>query len=215
MDVFTFVSVHFLITNNVVVGATLVIKKTTRIGDSKMHDVHFGSRFMTVVDNNVWFDRIKTGDCAKIIYGIIEIHKLSEEALENILTIAPPPPPIMPFLLPERVTIFFTIVPSDECVVVPCHIDEHGSGPLIYGSSIIGACTTFALCPPDYSKKKTTPPALKNIFTNTNKLTNKSIHMVNMSVRGTVVNIPSGYWHTVRTHGSSIRVSYYFQQRDI
>ena len=78
-----------IIKNNVVAGSKLVLKKTSRIEGTNMHDVHFKSRSMLVGDKQKWFNCVKTGDCEGLICGIVEIHSLNEQELQNILVIAP------------------------------------------------------------------------------------------------------------------------------
>ena len=155
------------------------------------------------------------------VYGVIECFNLSEEDMVDVNNMAPPPASAAPFLLPQRATVFVSILPPDECYVVPPHIDEHGSGPLVYGPSITGSCTSFAVCAPDYSQrnvKRSISPELVTIFTSnelapTTSTTKSPIHVVNLSVCGGALNLPAGCWHVVRSYGSSIRVGYYFQQR--
>ena len=131
---------------------------------------------------------------------------------------APPPCNAAPFLLPGRVTVFFTSAKPEECFIVKAHVDEHGSGPLVFGASATGAVTSVAVCEPDYHQEREAIPAeVDHVFSTstTPKTSTKQVHVVNMSVSGAEVNLPAGCWHTVRTYGSCMRVSYYFEQRSI
>ena len=104
--------------------------------------------------------------------------------------------------------------------VVP-HVDQHGSGPLVYGPSETGAFTSFAVCAPDYTRKKEcVPPEIKCVFSHEQVpvipvVTSRAIHVFNMNAKGAMINLPAGCWHAVRSYGSSIRVTYYFEQRNL
>jgi len=116
--------------------------------------------------------------------------------------------------------VFFTVQPPDECFIVKAHVDAHGSGPLVFGPSTRGADASVAVCAPDYSiEKEEIPPEMVDVFTSdktsgtTVEPSAKPVHVVSLSVLGGHINLPSGCWHTVRSYGCSIRVSYYFGQR--
>ena len=159
----------------------------------------------------------------KRTYCLMDIIDASPSSVAILQRMAPPPPSATPFLLPRRFTVFFTVCPPDDCFLVVPHVDQHGSGPLVYGPSETGAFTSVAVCAPDYSKKKEAiPPEIKLVFssnTNTVPVTpmepHKKIHVVNLNVSGAQINLPAGCWHAVRSYGSSIRVSYYFCQRNL
>ena len=188
--------------------------------DRGRHKVHFHEHSKGVANGNTFLSNVRTGKVDRV-YGILEIHDATPDCVRMIMKMAPPPSSTTPFLLPQRFTVFFTILSSEECFLVVPHVDEHGSGPLIQGPSVIGAFTSVALCAPDYSiTKESIPPEIENVFSsNTVSLeptkSSRIVHVVNMNARGAQVNIPAGCWHAVRTYGSSIRVSYYFQQRHV
>ena len=199
----------------VVLGAQLNVMKTSPVmGRKKVYNVHFHDKSTRPRDIRKWFSKVLDGTYNRV-YCVVEFDHLSEESMTDITNLSPPPESISPFLLPHRVTVFVTILPPDECFLVPPHIDEHGSGPLVYGPSVTGAYTSFAVCAPDYSTtKEVTPPELLTIYSSNPHTTTRPIHVFNINTCGSTVNLPAGCWHAVRTYGSSIRVSYYFQQRE-
>lgn len=172
-----------------------------------------------VRDVNKFWRKVKGGKL-KRVYGIFEILDASEASSKILQRMSPPPLSVAPFLLEGRFTVFFTVCPPDQCLNVLPHVDKDGSGPLVYGPSIHGACTSVAVCAPNYDKRsEQAPPGMQNVFTSIavpaipSLRQQRPIHVVNMSVSGAQINLPAGAWHAVRSYGSSIRIGYYFLQR--
>ena len=197
---------------------TIYVLKTSQLSQHQ-YKVNFNHKMNAQSDHDKLHAQIRDNKL-KHVYGIMEIYDASPSSAAIIEGMAPPPPSVAPFLLPHRFTVFFTVCPPEDCLLVVPHVDQHGSGPLVHGPSEIGSCTSVAVCAPDYSKKKESiPPEINNVFTPnavpiapSNKTT-KNIHVVNINVSGAHINLPAGCWHALRIHGSSIRVGYFFSQR--
>ena len=199
-------------------GAKINVLKTTKI-DSRRHKVDFRSASRAVKNPAKFFRKLKDNKLTHV-YGVLEIHNASVVSVAILQKMAPTPSSITPFLLPRRFTVFFTICPPNDCFLVVAHVDKNGSGPLVFGPSVTGAFTSIAVCAPDYSKsEESIPPEIENVFSSTEVSvtpckSDNPVHVVNMNASGAHVMLPAGCWHSVRTHGCSIRVGYYFQQRD-
>ena len=188
--------------------------------DSKRYYVDFSTVATSVIRRRKQCLKKLLQDRSQRVYGVVEVFTASPASMTMITGIASPPSRTAPFLLPGRFTVFFTVGKPDECFIVKPHVDAHGSGPLVFGPSVTGAVTSVAVCAPDYNQEQEAiPPEITNVFSSKEAPTTpttsraKPVHVINLSVSGAQINLPAGCWHTVRTYGSAMRISYYFEQR--
>jgi len=198
-------------------NASVTVHSTAPCG-TKRRRAHFNSGSKTITNYAQFLRQVNN---ASRIYGIIEFDDLSPQYAKAIRTMAPPPASAAPFLFAGRFTVFFNIMPVDECIIVAPHVDANGSGPLVYGPSVHGACTSIVVCAPDYTKSREEVPAImKSVFSDrftqaTSAAQPKEAHVVSMNAAGAHVNLPAGCWHAVRSYGTSMRVSYYFVEHKL
>jgi hypothetical protein len=161
----------------------LTERKYAMSSDKKTMRIQKGRRAITL--ESILGD---SGSDIPLGYWTMHLGNLSPESFADIVKMAPPPPLLCGFLDTKQVYVFVSNCPLDQYFVLPAHTDN-GEGPLVFLGGSAGSSCEIQL----YGLSDKSPV----------------VYSVRLGRQGDGIHIPALHWHSVRSTGLRICISYF------